>query len=201
MPTQRLKILLVGDSSVGKTSLLNQATTGSFTVDFRPTIGAQLLPVHLENGSEMALDVWDTAGQEEYRTFIAEYFRGAHGCFIVFDVTRPESFEHLDSWLEYMKPKAEHCKYAAIGNKCDLDDPNKISPEAGNEWVERHNALFYWEVSAKTGQGIREIFEKMAESILQSQEDNVTDEPMDRPGVQLGETNEKDQQSQKGCAC
>jgi small GTP-binding protein len=155
--TFRGRVVVVGDASVGKTSLLNRLIDHRFDEGENSTIGAnyqvwsdQIDDIHVE------LQIWDTAGQEKFRALCPIYFRNAIGALVVYDVTNRESFEHLDNWIKSFTDVAEIGSMVAIaGNKCD-----EIAQVAGSEAKEWANSrgVELFQVSAKTGDGVKEAF-------------------------------------------
>jgi len=169
-----VKLLLIGDSSVGKSCLLLRYYDNSFTNNFITTIGIdfKVRTVTLLNkkGEEktLRLQIWDTAGQERFKTITTAYYRGAQGIFLIYDVTSPSSFENVTSWLTQITRHASSaCKRVLVANKCDNPpDAWKISHEQGVAMAKNHN-LPYFETSAKTGAQVNETFDKMAEMVLE----------------------------------
>ena len=130
-----LKILLIGNSGVGKSCLLMRYVENNFTTNFFNTIGVDFkmktIPIA---DKEVKLQIWDTAGQERFRTITCNYYRGAHGVVIVYDITDRESFESVKNWMvEIEKYAQENVNKLLIGNKCDLTAKRQVSPEEGAE--------------------------------------------------------------------
>ena len=144
------KILLVGNSSVGKSSLFLRFVDDIWNDVFVPTIGVDFKIKTLKiNEKNVKLQIWDTAGQERFRTIISSYYRGAQGILLVFDVTEKESFESLNNWLiEIEKNANKNVVKILIGNKCDLEDKRVISYNQGKEFADTYGLKFI-ETSAK----------------------------------------------------
>jgi len=162
------KLLLVGDSGVGKTSILLRYTAGEFKGDTRNTVGVDL-KVKMVNfrGTKLKLTIWDTAGQERFRTLTSAYYRGAHGIVLVYDITARDSFENLQHWLSEVDIYStnEQCVKLLIGNKSDMGSERTVSKKEGQAFAREHNMLFI-EASAKTQDGINQAFDELMQKIL-----------------------------------
>ncbi|KAK4530141.1 hypothetical protein CCYA_CCYA03G0998 [Cyanidiococcus yangmingshanensis] len=170
-PTIGLKIVLVGDSAVGKSSLLLRFAEGTFA-DLPATVGVDFRVVTLEDvrGRRVKLTCWDTAGQEKFRTLTSSYYRGANGVIMVYSVDDPRSLSHIESaWLEEARKFVNNANavYMIVGNKADLS-PAAVPTAQGRRLAERMGALFI-ETSAKAGAGVSECFIELVARILESQ--------------------------------
>ncbi|WFD00789.1 hypothetical protein MYAM1_003541 [Malassezia yamatoensis] len=117
-----LKFIIIGDASVGKSSLLVRLTDDKFLVDSSATIGIEFGShvVALDSGERLKLQVWDTAGSEQFRSITRSYYKGAAGCLLVYDITEEDTFEHLPTWLHDVREQAEdNAVIALVGNMCD----------------------------------------------------------------------------------
>ena len=161
------KILLIGDSGVGKTSLILRYTKGIFREEFLNSIGVDFRSKDLiYDGKKIKLQIWDTAGEERYRTITASYYRGAHAIAIVFDLTEIETFEHVKRWIEDINKYAkENVLKFLIGNKSDLVLKRQISYSDARSFASKMNTT-YFEVSAKNDENIKEFFEGATKIIL-----------------------------------
>lgn len=158
------KILLIGDSGVGKTSILLRFTDDSYSESFLSTIGVDFKIKTFEYHNKMIkLQIWDTAGQERFRTITSSYYRGAHGIIVVFDLTDPESYENIKQWLHEITRYANEnvCKML-VGNKSDLYEKRMVF--SGKEFAESKN-IQYIETSAKNCDNIDELFYQITNQI------------------------------------
>ncbi|KAJ3437648.1 ras-related protein rab-2-a [Anaeramoeba flamelloides] len=153
------KFVIIGDSGVGKSCILLQFTDHRFQALHDLTIGvefgARLIDIE---GEKIKLQIWDTAGQESFRSITRSYYRGAAGALLVYDITRRETFNHLVSWLEDARQhSSKDLKIMLVGNKLDLDYKREVSYEEGLTFAQEHNLTFV-ETSAKSSQNIEEAF-------------------------------------------
>ncbi|KAK3023068.1 hypothetical protein RJ639_043083 [Escallonia herrerae] len=163
------KILLVGDSGVGKSSLLlsflNSKPAQYSLQDLSPTIGVDFkIKLLTISGKRMKLTIWDTAGQERFGTLISSYYRGAHGIILVYDVTRRETFTNLSEiWAKEIELYSTNreCIKILVGNKVDRDSERAVTKEEGMALAEHHQCLFY-ECSAKTRENVQQCFKELA---------------------------------------
>ena len=164
-----IKILLVGDSSVGKTCILLRYSENKFQEQFLSTIGLDFKVKHMViEDKPIKLQVWDTAGQEQYRTITKSFLRGADGILLVFDLTNQTSFDMVTEWMNSIKENASSTvDIFLIGNKCDLD---RVVTQDKIDDFQKANNVQYFETSACTGFNIQETFTKMAEVIMKRKE-------------------------------
>ncbi|KAJ9159886.1 hypothetical protein P3X46_025340 [Hevea brasiliensis] len=163
------KILLIGDSGVGKSSILLSFISNSVH-DLSPTIGVDF-KIKMVNvgGKRLKLTIWDTAGQERFGTLIGSYYRGAHGIILVYDVTRRETFTNLsDMWAKEVELYStnQDCIKILVGNKVDRDDERAVSREEGMALAEEHKCSFL-ECSAKTRENVLQCFKELILKILE----------------------------------
>jgi Ras-related protein Rab-8A len=166
----QLKLLLVGDSGVGKTCVLLRYTNDSFKPTFITTIATDFKIKNLSfNKKRLKVQIWDMAGQERFRTITTSYFRGADVFMLVYDVTDRNSFYSIRNWIAQIKMHADvnKMKILIIGNKCDRDDCRSISWEEGNALAKEYKMDFF-EVSAKTNYNITEAFSRICDNVMQS---------------------------------
>ena len=162
------KVLLLGNSDVGKSSLLLRYVDSVWNDAFVPTIGVDFKVKTLNiNDKKIKMQIWDTAGQERFRTVVATYFRGAHGILLLYDVTNKDSFKNLENWLiEIEKNAQEKVLKILIGNKCDLNDDREITTEEGKAFALR-NGMEFMETSAKMNTNVTEAFETLGKLMIE----------------------------------
>ena len=183
----RVKVVVVGEADVGKTCIVTRASKNTFNNEIKPTVGAanSLLEVTVD-GQTAILNIWDTAGQEKYRSLTQMYFNGAGLAIVVFDLTNKASFDVLPEFINLLKERAgPKIKFVVVGNKTDLPD-RKISSEAAEEFTESVGGSFYIETSAATGFRVNELFQRIATLTLPSENEakklnNPTVELIERP--------------------
>merc|ERR1719240_1236701 len=175
------KLLLIGDSGVGKSCLLLRFADDTYTESYISTIGVDFKIRTLDlDGKTVKLQIWDTAGQERFRTITSSYYRGAHGIIIVYDVTDKESFNNVKHWInEIDKYAAEVVNKLLVGNKCDLASKKVVAYDEAKELADGLGVRFM-ETSAKNAHNVEQAFQTMAKEIKQ----RVGDKPQaqGRPG-------------------
>lgn len=181
------KYIIIGDTGVGKSCMLLQFTDKRFQCAHDVTIGVEFgtRMVTIKN-RPIKIHMWDTAGQEAFRSITRSYYRGASGALLVYDVTRRETFNHLESWLEDARKQANrNMTFMLIGNKSDLADRRVVSKEEG-EGFAKENGLLFMETSARTAQNIEEAFIQTAAKILQNIQDGVVEVSSESTGIVVG---------------
>jgi len=161
-----IKLLLIGDSGVGKSCLLLRFSDDSFTPSFITTIGIdfKIRTIELE-GKRIKLQIWDTAGQERFRTITTAYYRGAMGILLVYDVTDEKSFSNIRNWIRNIEQHAtENVNKMLVGNKCDMVDKRVVEAERGKALADEYNIKFM-ETSAKSSINVEEAFITLAKDI------------------------------------
>ena len=170
----QFKIILVGDTAVGKTSLVNRFMGSGFQENITCTIKAdlKLKSLSLDPSTGVDLTVWDTCGQEKFRSMTRQYFKDAHGIILVYDVNNENSFKGLSLWLNEIKNNCNNNNVSIIlvGNKIDLSE-RVISKEEGNEFAQK-NGLLFVETSSKDGININLPFENLSNDIIQKIKQN-----------------------------
>ena len=161
-----IKVCLLGDISVGKTSIASRYCKNTFSDLYINTIGGayQQQSVTLNNGTKIRLHIWDTSGQDRFRSMTNLYYQDAQVAILTYDVTNEESLESLNYWLEQLNNKVEvdNMILCLAGNKIDVEASKKvISTSKGKTFAEENNMIFF-ETSAKTGAGIKELFQAIA---------------------------------------
>ncbi|XP_028848642.1 ras-related protein Rab-10-like [Denticeps clupeoides] len=161
------KLLLVGNSGVGKTSLLFRFTEDVFTTTFISTIGIDFKIKTIElHGKKIKLQIWDTAGQERFHTITTSYYRGAVGILLVYDITNGDSFNSISMWLRNIDQHAGNdVEWMLLGNKCDMESKRIIPTSQGKQVAEQHGIRFY-ETSARANINVEKAFLNLVEDIL-----------------------------------
>merc|ERR1711976_211018 len=172
------KLLIIGESGVGKTCLLLRFTDDSFTANHLTTIGIdfKIKIINLEE-KLIKLQIWDTAGQERFRTITKTYYKGAHGIILTYDVTDENSFKNIRNWVKQIEQNAQNnvCK-VLVGNKSDRDD-RKVTYDAGNSLATEYNMQFF-ETSAKTNYNVNETFTYLTREILNNTDSKPNNGPI-----------------------
>merc|ERR1712137_174835 len=167
----QLKYIIIGPSGVGKSSLLLQYTDSRFSESHTPTIGVEFGIKMIEHsGKVIKMQIWDTAGQESFRSLTSSYYRGAHGALIVYDVTNKETFEHLGTWIDDVKCNTGvDTVITVVGNKTDLEKHREVPREQGESFALR-NGMQFFEISALESSQTTELFDKSLTEVLHRME-------------------------------
>ncbi|XP_011402696.1 PREDICTED: ras-related protein Rab-13-like [Amphimedon queenslandica] len=186
------KILLIGESSVGKTTIATRLCEDRFMSEARQhTLGFDMFEKDFQvDGEFLKVQLWDTVGQECYDSITTSYYRGGAGIVIVYDITSMRSFEMLSKWMGYVETHATaDVSMMILGSKCDLDYLREVQPEEGQRYAENFGIQNFYEVSAKTGHNVQEAFESFFREVHQkSQEEQkqkqveTLDEPTKKSG-------------------
>ena len=173
------KIILIGSSSVGKSSILQRYIQKVFNESYSCTIGVDFFMKSLDVGDKsIKLQLWDTAGTEKFRSITTGYYRGANAAFVVFDLTSKPTFDCLNEWIQnyykYSNPDSEK-NVVLVGNKCDLVNKREVSEEEIENFAKNNN-LMYFETSAKDGKNIDECFYFIAEKLVKQFENKDQDD-------------------------
>ena len=162
------KIIIIGDTCVGKSNILTRYLKNEFKENSKSTVGVELGSKFLKvKGIGAKVQIWDTAGQERYRSITSSYFKGSHGCFIVYDITSETSFDNVEKWYEQAQKEAgKDISVILVGNKCDLENERKVPKEKGEEKAKSFKCPFF-ETSALSKVNINEIFNEMVNNIYE----------------------------------
>lgn len=194
------KIVLVGDSGVGKTNLLLRYLKNEFNTQTKATVGVEFgnTKVQIDNALIKA-QIWDTAGQERYRAITSAYYKGAHGALIVYDITRKDSFDSVEKWLSDLKNNGEEkMVIMAIGNKCDMVNERVISTRDGEAKAQRNNIAFL-ETSALNATNVAKAFDELIQKLYVAFKKDFEDNDDDDLGengntIEIGTGNSKKKQ-------
>lgn len=192
--TFQCKLVLLGDSAVGKSSLVLRFVKKQFFDYQESTIGAAYLTqtVSLDDGDAVRFEIWDTAGQERYNSLAPMYYRGAASAVVVYDITNAYSFERAKSWVNELQAHDQGMKRIVIalaGNKLDMEEQRQVPTSAAKLFAEE-NGLIFFETSAKANINVTETFYRIAHQLPRSTK------PTGHTGVKIGDTNEE-----KGKCC
>ena len=165
-PKITVKLLLLGDSSVGKTSIIIKYISNKFMDTNIATLGVDYMDKTVDyNNLKVFLQIWDTSGEEKFRSITRNFYRNADGLLVVFDLTCKESFNHVKNWINEAKEHKNDIKTILVGNKLDLEDEREVDKETALKFAEKNN-LKYLETSAKNGKNINNSFKEMIALIL-----------------------------------
>merc|ERR1711884_284017 len=162
-----LKVVIIGDTAVGKTSLLQRYMNGKFSAQHRATVGADFLSKDIQLANKnYNLQVWDTAGQERFQSIGSAFYRGSDCCVIVFDITNPKSFDTLDNWkTEFINQggikNPDTFPFVVLGNKCDKETDRKVMKAKAETWCNDNGNYSYFETSAKDDILVGDAFERV----------------------------------------
>ena len=197
----KLKVVVVGDSGVGKTNLIKRFVTNSFSANSKATVGVEFISKSYRiNEQVFKIEIWDTAGQERYKSITAAYYKGAKGALIVYDTTSKVSFENIDKWMSEIKEKSsKDMKLMIIGNKIDLKDERQVQSSEASEKAALLEAPIM-ETSALDATNVKEAFydllKEMYKEIRKKLDIVESQTESGKDGIQL-DTAEDNQK--KGC--
>jgi len=167
-----LKVIILGDSGVGKTSLMNQYVHKRFSNQYKATIGADFLTKEVMIDEKLVtLQIWDTAGQERFQSLGVAFYRGADSCVLVYDITDAKSFDNLESWMDeflvHAAPRnAESFPFVVLGNKADLAPRRQVPATKAKTWCQQKGDIPHFETSAKEAMNVEQAFQTIAKNAL-----------------------------------
>jgi len=171
-PKYILKITLLGEKNVGKTSLVYRYIENKFRESYKATLGVNLLKKDMEvDGNSVSAQIWDLGGQDSFKSLRKLYLEGANGALVMFDLTERKTFEKLNEWVESFKEARGEQPIVLIGNKSDLENQRKITDMEASNYAKENNMELML-TSAKTGQNVEEAFIKLTKRIL----DNISNQ-------------------------
>ena len=161
-----IKVILIGDSGVGKTNIMSKFLNNQFLEDSKATVGVEFgSKLFIQQGHKIKAQIWDTAGQEKYKAITSAYYKGSKGALVIYDITQKETFANIEKWVNDLKCKGDpKITIIIIGNKNDLEEKRQISKEQGEEKAKSFGCAFL-ETSAFSGDNIEKAFEMMVKEI------------------------------------
>jgi len=201
-----LKIIILGDSGVGKTSLMNQYVNKKFTNQYKATIGADFLTKEVTiDDKVVTLQIWDTAGQERFQSLGVAFYRGADCCVLVYDMTQPKSFESLDSWRDEFLVQAspndpDAFPFVVLGNKSDLDK-RKVPLAQAEKWCSSKNGIPHHDTSAANALNVEEAFMEIARRALKKEKAEDAIYFPETVTINQSNINNSRRPQQQDCAC
>ena len=202
----KYKLIVIGDENVGKTSILNRFKNNLFNPEYEPTVGLdfQSIPILIDDQS-VTLLLYDTAGQEKFKSLIPLYTNEANIILLIYDVSNKESFDNIGKWYDSLNNiNKEEVIFGLVGNKSDLDYNRKVTKEEAELYAKEHNYIFQ-EVSALNGEGIQELFlNKLIDQIRTQfiqRGNTLTDQEEEKLKINIGKNVEKVKNNKKKCNC
>mmetsp|Transcript_52338 Transcript_52338/g.83338 ORF Transcript_52338/g.83338 Transcript_52338/m.83338 type:complete len:210 (-) Transcript_52338:92-721(-) len=197
-----LKVIILGDSGVGKTSLMNKFVNDKFSKQYKATIGADFLTKEiLIDDKLVTMQIWDTAGQERFQSLGVAFYRGADSCILVYDITDQKSFDSLDLWMDEFIAQAaprnpKEFPFVVLGNKSDLAKTKRqVADAKARSWCKNKNDIPFFETSAKDNTNVEQAFQTVARNALKQESSQP---PMYVPPA-LDLDNKENKPKQSGC--
>ncbi len=198
------KIIVIGDSGVGKSCLTTQAVRNNFEEFYTATIGFEFLTFNMRiNNNVLKLQIWDTCGQEVYKSLITNFYRNSSLALIIYAINNMDSFKHAENWLNELKAQANpNVKVFLVGNKSDLENERVVSREDGEKFKEEKNLDKFIETSAKTGENARNVLLEAAKLLYKGYlkaKNNLGDMKDNQKGDRLEKKKQKNKGNKKCC--
>ncbi|WKY06908.1 hypothetical protein Q1695_006804 [Nippostrongylus brasiliensis] len=189
------KIILIGDSGVGKSNLLSRFARNTFSIESKSTIGVEFsTKIIMIDGKRIMAQIWDTAGQERFKTVTTAYYRGAQGALIIYDITKPSSFDSCQQWLHDLREQSERVSVTLVGNKTDLRLMRQVPKETAAKYASENNLSFI-ETSALDSSNVEKAFTQALTNIHRAGLANIrntvgtvelSSQPVDTPQPKKG---------------
>ena len=198
-----VKVVLVGDSGVGKTNIMSKYLKNEFREDSKATVGVEFGSKQFNiQGHQIKAQIWDTAGQERYKAITSAYYKGAKGAFIVYDITRKNTFDSVNRWVSDISAAADKkITLLLIGNKSDLEDQRQVNKEQGEEKA-KELGLAFMETSACSGENLEKAFQLMINEVYKKFQEDIageTEENAVEPGKDITLDKAKGKPEKKKC--
>ena len=199
------KLIFIGDSSVGKSCLTAKAVKNNFEEYYQATVGFEFLTFNMKvNDKVIKLQIWDTCGQEIYKSLISNFYRNSSLAVLVYAIDNKESFNHVENWLNDLKSQANpDVRIFLVGNKADLEEDRKIKKEEGEKYKEDQHLDLFMETSAKTGHNARNVLVEAAKILykdyLKFDENTQKEKEEDSKNKDKKKLIKKEQKVKKGC--
>uniref|UniRef100_A0A8C5R9I5 Ras-related protein Rab-3 n=1 Tax=Leptobrachium leishanense TaxID=445787 RepID=A0A8C5R9I5_9ANUR len=196
------KLLIIGNSSVGKTSFLFRYADDTFTSAFVSTVGIDFkVKTVYRHDKRVKLQIWDTAGQERYRTITTAYYRGAMGFILMYDITNEDSYNAVQDWATQIKTYSwDNAQVILVGNKCDMEDERMIAPEKGKHLAEQLGFDFF-EASAKENIQVKQVFERLVDIICDKMSESLDSEKSAASGAKNMRFTDSAPPIKEKCSC
>ncbi|KAK1163960.1 ras-related protein Rab-3B-like [Acipenser oxyrinchus oxyrinchus] len=196
------KLLIIGNSSVGKTSFLFRYADDSFSNSFVSTVGIDFkVKTVYRNDKRVKLQIWDTAGQERYRTITTAYYRGAMGFILMYDICNEESFNAVQDWATQIKTYSwDNAQVILVGNKCDMEDERLVPAEKGRSLADQLG-FEYFEASARENINVKQVFERLVDIICVKMSESVDTDPSMVSGAKNTWLTDNPPPLQQNCSC
>ena len=203
--TMLFKIVIIGDTYVGKTNILSRYISNEFDPNSNSTIGVELTTkTYNFDNNDVKVQIWDTAGQEKYRSITSSYYKGAQGCLLVYDITKKKSFDNIDKWYSELKSNSDEKIYTMLlGNKSDLEENREVSIDEAEKKAKNFNIAFM-ETSAYNGNNINKAFNELINNVYQNNKHAFNQEIkviLKDKGVEIPQENNEENKKDSNWCC